>query len=156
MTEIAESLSGYEISTVKDRLDVAAIYKYLSESSYWAQGRSLAVVRTSIEHSLCFGAYRGQELVGFARVVTDHATFAWVCDVFVMEAHRGRGIGKALIATVMAHPALQGLRLTLLATRDAHTLYQCYGGFTPLQNPERWMERRIPQRVRVEAQAPEE
>jgi GNAT superfamily N-acetyltransferase len=156
MSETEASLLGYDISTDKNRLDVAAIHKYLSESSYWAQGRSLAAVRTSIEHSLCFGAYRGHELAGFARVVTDHATFAWLCDVFVLEAHRGRGIGKALVRSVMAHPVIRGLRLTLLATRDAHTLYQWYGGFNPLEHPERWMERRIPRRVLVEAEAPEE
>jgi len=156
MSEIEASLKGYAISTDKDRLDVAAIHKYLSESSYWAQGRSLTAVRTSLEHSLCFGAYRGQELAGFARAVTDYATFAWICDVFVLDPHRGQGIGKALIRSVMAHPVIRGLRLTLLATRDAHRLYQRYGGFTPLEHPERWMERRIPQRERVEAEALEE
>jgi GNAT superfamily N-acetyltransferase len=129
MSELEAFPVGYEISTDKDRLDVAAIHKYLSEYSYWAQGRSLAAVRTSIEHSLCFGAYRGEELAGFARIVTDQATFAWLCDVFVIEAHRGRGIGKALIRSVMSHPVVSGLRLTLLATRDAQTLYQRYGGF---------------------------
>ena len=143
MSELESVGDGYRISTDKSLLDLAAIHRYLSESSYWAEGRSLAAVETSIEHSLCFGAYRGESLVGFARVVTDHATFAWICDVLVLEAHRGRGIGKRLIESVMEHPVLKGLRLSLLATRDAHMLYQRYGGFKPLEHPDRWMEKRV-------------
>jgi GNAT superfamily N-acetyltransferase len=132
----------YEVSTDKARLDVALIHRWLSESSYWAKGRGRDTVVRSIENSLCFGAYaRDGSQAGFARVVTDLATFAWICDVFVVDAHRGRGVGKRLIEEVVAHPQLQGLRRLLLATADAHELYRRYGGFAPLRVPESWMER---------------
>jgi GNAT superfamily N-acetyltransferase len=98
-------------------------------------------VETAIANSLCFGLFRGAEQVGFARVVTDYATFGWLCDVFVDEQHRGRGLGKWLIETVVAHPDLASIKRLLLATSDAHELYRRYGGFEPLQNPERWMGR---------------
>lgn len=98
-------------------------------------------MRRSIAHSLCFGVYGEGEQVGFARVVTDYATFAWLCDVFVLETARRRGLGKWLIASVIAHPDLQGLRRFTLATRDAHELYRRYGGFEALRAPERWMEK---------------
>jgi GNAT superfamily N-acetyltransferase len=104
------------------------------------------VVQRSIEHSLCFGVYAGGEQAGFARVVTDYATFAWLCDVFILEAYRGRGLSKWLVETIVAYPDLAGLRRFLLATRDAHSLYQHYGGFTPLQAPDRWLERFNPGR----------
>lgn len=132
---------GYRISADKSNLDETVIHDYLSRNSYWAVGRSLATVRSSIEHSLCFGVWHDQEQVGFARVVTDYATFAWLCDVFILADHRGRGLGKWLIQTVMAHPALEGIRLTLLATRDAHGLYDRYGGFTQLEETSKWMSR---------------
>jgi GNAT superfamily N-acetyltransferase len=117
------------------------IQAFLSQRAYWARGRALETVRRSIENSLCFGVYDGDQQVGFARVVTDYATFAWVCDVFILETHRGRGLSKWLIETVVAHPDLRGLRRLLLATRDAHELYSRYGGFGPLSAPDRWMER---------------
>jgi GNAT superfamily N-acetyltransferase len=128
-----------EISTDRDRLDVDAIHRFLSEESYWARGRSREVVERTIAHSLCFGAYLGEQLVGYARVVTDYATFAWLADVFILDEFRGRGYGKALVQAVIAHPDLQGLRRMLLATKDAHTLYAQYG-FTPVP-PDRFMER---------------
>ena len=131
----------FTISTDKTRLNIALIHEYLSQRSYWARGRSLEVVRKSIEQSLCFGLYHGDEQVGFARVVTDGATFAWLCDVFVLETMRGRGLGKLLVQAVVEHPELQGLRRFMLATQDAHELYRRYGGFTALQWPDRWMER---------------
>ena len=134
----------YTISTDRARLDLAAIHEFLSQRSYWAQGRPLEVMRTAIEHSLCFGVYDGTRQVGFARVVTDYATFAWLCDVFILESHRGQGLGKWMIETVAAHPDLQGKRLLILATRDAHELYRRYGGFQPLDAPERWMIKRTP------------
>jgi GNAT superfamily N-acetyltransferase len=137
---LEQQRGDYLISTDPSRLDLAAIHGYLSGESYWAQGRPLDVMARALEHSLCFGLYSGDEQVGLARVVTDYATFAWLCDVYVLEAHRGQGLGKWLIQTVVAHPALQGLLFTL-ATRDAHGLYQAYGGFEPLQTPERWMTR---------------
>ena len=134
----------FTISTDKALLNIALIHEYLSQRSYWARGRTLEVVRKSIEQSLCFGLYRGDEQVGFARVVTDGATFAWLCDVFILETERGRGLGKRLVQTVDRYPELQGLRRVLLATKDAHDLYQRYGGFTNLQSPDRWMERLAP------------
>ena len=131
----------FTISTDKTRLNIPLIHEYLSQRSYWARGRSFDVVRKSIEQSLCFGLYRGDEQVGFARVVTDGATFAWICDVFILETVRGRGLGKRLVRAVVEYPELQGLRRLMLATKDAHELYQRYGGFTKLQSPDRWMER---------------
>jgi GNAT superfamily N-acetyltransferase len=131
----------YTISTDPGRLDLDAIHGYLSGESYWAQDRPRDVMQRALEHSLCFGVYAGDQQVGLARVVTDYATFAWLCDVFILEAHRGKGLGKWLIECVAAHPQLQGL-LFLLATRDAHGLYQRYGGFEPMQGLDRWMVRR--------------
>ena len=142
MTAAEEHRADYTISTDKARLDVALIHDYLSNSSYWAQGRPLEIVQTSIEHSLCFGVYAGAQQVGFARVVTDYATFAGLCDVFVLESHRGRGLGKRLVESVVAHPALHGLKIFILATRDAHELYCRYGGFETLPVPQKWMIRR--------------
>jgi len=139
--QIIEAQRGdYLISTDPNKLDLAVIHGYLSGESYWAQGRPLDVMQRALEHSLNFGVYLGDEQVGLARVVTDYATFAWLCDVFILEPHRGQGLGKWLIQTVVAHPALQGV-LTVLGTRDAHGLYQGYGGFEPMQDLERWMLR---------------
>jgi GNAT superfamily N-acetyltransferase len=140
LPEIARG--DYVISTDQARLDLDLIHDYLSHQSYWAEGRSFAAVQTSIEHSLCFGVYHDGQQVGFARVVTDYATFAWLCDVFVLESHRGHGLGKWLVESAIAHPELQTVRLFLLATRDAHELYRRYGGFETLPAPERWMVRR--------------
>ena len=131
----------FSISTDKSKLDIALIHEFLSKSSYWAQGRPLDVVQTSIEHSFCFGVYDGDEQVGLARVVTDYATFAWLCDVFILESYRGRGLGKWLIECVVACPDLRGLKNFLLATRDAHELYRKHGGFGGLEKPEKWMAR---------------
>jgi len=134
---------NYVISTDRDRLDVAMIHHWLSESSYWAKGRSLEKVQKSIENSLCFGVYDGDHQVGFCRVVTDYATFGWLCDVFILESHRGLGLSKWMIRTVVAYPDLQNIRF-LLATSDAHELYRRYGGFDNLKNIERWMDRSKP------------
>jgi GNAT superfamily N-acetyltransferase len=130
---------GYTISTDKDRIDIPVIHEYLSERSYWAAGRPLEIVEQSIQHSLCFGVYKGDKLAGFARVVTDQATFAWLCDVFILEKYRRRGIAKWMIQTITQYPDLQDLKLFLLATSDAHGLYEVYGGFSSLPNPEKWM-----------------
>jgi GNAT superfamily N-acetyltransferase len=123
-------------------LDLAFVHSFLGHTSYWAQGRSWDVVRKSIEHSLCFGLYFGQTQIGFARVVTDYATFAWLCDVFVIETQQGRGLGKWLIESAVAHPALTSLEIFILATTDAHELYRRYGNFRQLQQPKKWMIRR--------------
>ncbi len=112
-----------EISTDPDRLDLDTIHRWLSEETYWAQGRPRDLMQRSFDNSICFGAYLGDRQVGFARVVTDRATFAWLADVFIAGEHRGRGYGKALVAAVLAYPELQGLRRWLLATKDAHGLY---------------------------------
>lgn len=140
---MADVSRAYTVSTDRARLDLDLVHRWLSENSYWAQGRSRDMVERSIEHSLAFGAYLGDEQVGFARAVTDYATFAWLCDVFVDEGHRGRGVGKLLVKTATEHPELCGLRLILLATRDAHALYETYGGFHVVKTPERWMVRRV-------------
>ena len=135
---------GYAISADPDRLDLDVIHRWISEESYWARGRSQETVAASVLASLNFGAYAGTgEMVGAARVVTDYATFGWLCDVFVLDAHRGRGLGKALVAAVVEHPKLADLQRIILATADAHELYTPYG-FDLTVNPERWMERRHP------------
>ena len=131
----------FSISNDASRLDLDAIHDYLSHRSYWAAGRGPEVVRRSVENSLAFGLYHGARQVGFARVITDHATFAWLCDVFVAEAARGGGLGTWLVECVLEHPDLRGLKRILLATRDAHGLYAKLG-FRPLAAPDRWMERR--------------
>jgi GNAT superfamily N-acetyltransferase len=128
------------ISTDPALLDVAAIHDYLSNRSYWAEGRSLETVQRSIRNSLCFGLYESGRQVGFARVVTDQTTFAWLCDVFILEPWRGRGLSKWLMDCIVRHPGLQGLRRVVLATKDAHELYRPYG-FAPLSSPERYMEK---------------
>jgi GNAT superfamily N-acetyltransferase len=142
-TVVEHRRGEYLISTDKAHLDVDLIYDYLSHRSYWAQGRAYTTVQKSIEHSLCFGVYHGRQQVGFARVVTDYVTFAWLCDVFVLESHQGRNLGKWLIQCVASHPELKALRLFVLATRDAHELYHRYGGFEALQMPEKWMVRSV-------------
>lgn len=133
----------HTISTERSRLDIELIHRYLSTESYWASGRSLEVVKRSIENSLPFGIYKDGRQVGFARVVTDYATFAWLADVFVLEEERGRGLGKWLVEVIISHPDLQGFRRWVLATKDAHELYRRFG-FDALKRPERFMERPDP------------
>lgn len=134
------SARGIRISDDPLAIDRTRLHAFLSERSYWAKGIPREIVDRAIEGSLCFSALAGEEMVGFARVVTDRATFAYLADVYVEEPHRGRGIGKRLVAAVLAHPDLQGLRRWLLATADAHGLYAAFG-FSPLSAPERLMER---------------
>ena len=130
---------GYAISTDPDRLESAAVHRLLSEHAYWAQGRSLETVAASLSASLNFGAFAPDgTLAGFSRIVTDYATFAWLCDVVVHPDHRGLGLGKALVEAVVTHPRLLGLRRIILATGDAEGLYAKYG-FKPLDGPELWM-----------------
>ena len=133
-----------EISTDPARLDVDLIHRFLSEQSYWARGVPLEVVQRAITNSIPFGVYLGDEQVGFARVVTDRATHAWLADVFILDEYRGRGYGKALVAAILAHPELQGFRRWLLATKDAHKLYAQFG-FEPLPEPNRFMQRQRPE-----------
>jgi len=139
-TVIECSRDGFTISTDKIRLDVPAIHDFLAHSSYWARNVPLSTVQKSIENSLCFGIYDGGDRqVGFARVITDYAVFAYLADVFILEAYRGRGLAKWLMACIVSHPELQNLRRWMLATKDAHGLYAQYG-FNPLSKPERFME----------------
>lgn len=130
----------YTISTDNARLDLSVVHDYLSNESYWATGRSIETIKRSIEHSLSFGVYKGHKQVGFARVVTDYATFAWVADVFILDSFRGQGLGTWLMEVIISHPDLQGFRRWTLSTKDAHELYRKFG-FTELKRSERWMER---------------
>jgi ribosomal protein S18 acetylase RimI-like enzyme len=120
--------SAYEISTDPARLDVTAIHAYLTRS-YWSPGIPIATVERALRHSLCFGLYQcaTRAQVGLTRVVTDYATFAYLCDVYVLEQHRGLGLAKRMMRELMAHPALRGARRVMLATRDAHGLYAGFG-----------------------------
>jgi GNAT superfamily N-acetyltransferase len=127
----------YEISTDVRRLDVDLIHEFL-RSSYWAKDIPRKVVERSIQHSLCFGAFLDDRQVGFGRVVTDFATFAYIADVFVVPEHRGKGVSKLILRAMLDHPRLQGLRRLLLATKDAHGLYTQFG-FEPLAHPEHLM-----------------
>lgn len=126
------------LSTDRRRLSLDVVHGFLA-NCYWAKGVPREVVAQSIEHSLCFGVYEGDTQVGFARVVTDFATVAYLGDVFVLESHRGRGLSKWMMECIVQHPALQNLRRWILLTRDAHGLYS-KSGFTPLKAPERYME----------------
>jgi GNAT superfamily N-acetyltransferase len=132
----------YRLSTDPGRLDVDVIHGFLSRS-YWAEGIPRETVERSIPHSLCFGVYHGAQQVAFARVVTDRATYAYLADVFVLEAHRGRGLAVWMMECIASHPDLQGLRRWTLGTRDAHGLYARFG-FKSLACPERYMERHDP------------
>ncbi len=134
---------SFEIDTDKRRLDIAAIHAFLSKESYWAQNRPLEQTLTAIENSLCFGVYEGKRLIGFARVVSDYATFAYIGDVFIVDGYRGRGLSKWLMNEIVSYPTLQGLRRWVLATRDAHGLYEQFE-FASLRHPERWMEKTAP------------
>ena len=133
---------GFTISTDPARLDVDGVHAYLS-ASYWARGIPRDVFERSVRHALCFGIYEGARQVGFARVVTDFATVAYVGDVFVLEPWRGRGLSRWLMEIITSHPELQGFRRWILLTRDAHGLYTKFG-FTPLGAPDRWMEKWAP------------
>jgi GNAT superfamily N-acetyltransferase len=137
-------MTTFFVSDDKARLDVALIAQFLSEDSYWATGRSRETIERSIAHSHCFGVYQADDAqanrqqVGFARVITDYATFAYLADVFILPSYRGQGLSKQLMAAIMAHPQLQSLRRWLLVTADAHGLYAQFG-FQPLPHPERVM-----------------
>ena len=137
---VDEHRGQYWLSSDLARMDVDVIHDYLSRE-YWSKGIPRGVVERSMQNSLCFGVFHGAEQVGFARVITDFATFAYIADVFVLEQHRGRGLAKWLMQFVMQHPRLQGLRRWALATRDAHGLYEKMGFKL---NPDRWMEIVVP------------
>jgi GNAT superfamily N-acetyltransferase len=141
----------YVISTAPERLDARAIHAYLS-GSYWAEGIPFEVVERSLRGSLCFGLYAPEGQVGLARIITDYATFAYVCDVYVLPHHRGQGLGRWLMECVMGSPQLQGLRRWMLVTREAHGLYQQVG-FQPLATPAGVMEIARPGMYRAEGTA---
>lgn len=132
------SKGDYEISTDPVRIDAVMVHEFLT-NSYWAKGIPLETVRLSIENSIPFGVYHGQQLVGFARIISDRATFAYLADVFILPSHRGRGLSRWLMECIVSHPDLGGLRRWMLATQDGHGLYAKFG-FAPLKNPGSWME----------------
>lgn len=138
MNDAAFIAKGFNISTDKELLDFDMIFNYLSGESYWSKGIPVEKVRISIANSMCFGVYKDGRQVGFARVITDKAVFAYLCDVFILEEFRGSGLSKWLVQTIVAHSELQGLRRWLLATADAHRLYSQFG-FEPLNKPDNWM-----------------
>jgi GNAT superfamily N-acetyltransferase len=131
----------YNIDTEKSKLDVGMVHHFLYTTAHWAVGRPMSIVRKSIENSLCFGLYDGDQQIGFARIVTDTAIVGWICDMFVLPSHRGRGLGRWLVECMMEHPDVKSLRRVLLNTRDAHDLYIKYADFRPLLKPESWLER---------------
>ncbi|NIA67755.1 GNAT family N-acetyltransferase [Pelagibius litoralis] len=135
------SKDGYEVSTDPDRLSLPVVHGFL-RTAYWSQEIPRDTLERAVAGSLNFGLYRREEQIGYARVVTDKATFAWLCDVFVLEPSRGQGLGRWLVACVLAHPALQGLRRWMLATADAHSLYRDFGFEVP-EDPGFLMARRV-------------
>jgi GNAT superfamily N-acetyltransferase len=139
MNQAAFAKKGYIISTDNALLNFETIFDYLNLQSYWAKGIQAAKLETAIDNSLCFGVYQNGIQAGFARVITDKATFAYLCDVFVLPTYRGAGLSKWLVQTIVEHPDLQGLRRWSLATLDAHGLYKQFG-FKEVSNPEIWMQ----------------
>lgn len=138
-------LDGFNISTDPSRLDLEVIHNLLRHHSYWAQNRTKTVQQKANAGSLCFGIYEGAQQVGFARVVTDYATFAWLCDVIIDPKFRKRGLSKWLVRCITTCDELKGLRRMVLLTKDAHSLYQKYGAFKTRTMPERWLERLGPE-----------
>ena len=143
MNHIEHHRGNFLVSTDAARLDLDVIHGCLTQS-YWAEGIPRETVERSIANSLCFGVYDGDQQVGFARVITDYETFAYLADVFIIESRRGRGLSKFLVECIVKHPELQGLRRWMLATRDAHDLYAKFG-FQPLAKPDRFMELHNPE-----------
>jgi GNAT superfamily N-acetyltransferase len=141
----------YEITCDRSRLDIASIHSFLAES-YWSPGVPRSVVQRAIQNSLCFGIFQADKQVGFARIITDKATFAYLADVYVLPEHRGQGLSLRLMEQIVQHPDLQGLRRMMLATRDAHSLYEKFG-FKPVGAPERMMEIHNPDAYRGESES---
>ena len=134
-----ENQQDFYISTDKSKMDIEIIHKYLSEESYWAKGISKEIVEKSVAHSFCFGVFYHDRQVGFAKVITDFTTIAYLGDVFTLDEFRGLGLSKLLMETIMHHPELQGLRRWILLTADAHELYRKFG-WSNINDPSRWME----------------
>ena len=135
--EYSVTENNFIISTDKNKINIEYVHDFLSHS-YWSPGVPIETVTKAMNGSLCFGVYDNDKQIGYARMVTDTATFAYLADVFIDENYRGKGLGKWLVKTILAHPELQGLRRIMLATKDAHALYEQVG-FTPINNPERYM-----------------
>lgn len=146
METYEETFGHYLISTDPQRIDIGVVHAYLSNEAYWSKEIPLAVVERSVRNSLCFGVYDGNALVGFARVISDYATFAYLGDVFVLPEYRGQGLSKYLMTAISEHPDLQGLRRFHLVTRDAHGLYEQFG-FQTVSDPGRHMEKVTPASV---------
>lgn len=140
-THVEQTRGEYVVSSDSARLDAESVHAYLSEDAYWARGIPMATVRRALDGSLCFGLYHRGAQVGLARVVTDRATFAYLCDVYVLPEHRGRGLSKWMMECILAHPDLQEVRRFALVTEDAHGLYEQFG-FRVITDPERHMVRR--------------
>ena len=136
--------NNFTISTDKSKIDIDYVHHFLT-NSYWSPGVPIATVKKAMQNSLCFGVYDNGRQIGYARMVTDTATFAYLADVFIDENYRGKGLAKWLVRVILAHPDLQGLRRIILATRDAHSLYSQFG-FVPFATPERWMVFSPPQK----------
>ncbi|AMR33034.1 GNAT family acetyltransferase [Mucilaginibacter sp. PAMC 26640] len=143
MNDEAFLKKGFEISTEFKKLDFNIIFNYLDKESYWAKGIPVDKLKIALEHSMCFGVYKDGAQVGLARVITDKATFAYLCDVFILDKYRGIGLSKWLMQTIMEYPELRGLRRWSLATADAQGLYKQFG-FGPIKNPENWMQIHTP------------
>lgn len=143
----------FTISTEQDRLQVDVVHRYLTTEAYWTTGRTRTMTEKAIANSLCFGLYHGDRQMGFARVVTDYTVFAYLCDVFVLEEYQGQGLGKWLTEVILDVLDQEGVRWTMLATRDAHELYGDYGGFQKLHLPEKWMGRVNPRLLRGSGQS---
>lgn len=140
MKQDSSRLTGeFTVSTDQSLLQIDVVHDYLSNRSYWATGRPLEVMQQAIEGSLCFGVYHQGAQVGFARVITDYALFAYLADVFILEEYRGRGLSKLLLTEIFAHPKLKRLKRWMLATSDAHGLYAKFGFHSP-EHPDKWME----------------
>ncbi|MBC7934334.1 MAG: GNAT family N-acetyltransferase [Rhizobacter sp.] len=139
MTEINIYKAPYAISTDKTKLKINDLHQFLSTKAYWCLNIPKTTLQNAIDHSLCFGVYDGEEQIGFARVISDFSTIAYLGDVYVLEHYRGRGISKWLMETIMSHPDLQGLRRWILLTGDAHELYRKFG-WTDIADPAKWME----------------
>ena len=143
---------AFQISTDKHKLQIDVIHQYLTQEAYWTTGRTREMTEKTIEHSLCFGVYYQDQQVGFARVITDYTIFAYLCDLFILTEYQGQGLGKWLTETILQVLDDEGVRWTMLATRDAHELYEEYGGFQKLYLPEKWMGRVNPRLLRGSGQ----